>query len=146
VFFDPWQAQHLVDGLRRRGVKCQNVPQTHSTRGPKDTELYEMAVNQELVLYDDPELVNAVNYANAKELGNGLLFIQKAGRGKIDLLIALSNCANEARNRGIIWTGGAKASKELVRRSRWNLSGKQRIKSRWSRSLDYWVLCLYQAA
>ena len=99
VWFDPFQALQLAENLRRAGIRCVEVSQTHATRGPKDTELYEMAVNGELVLYDDPDLVNAAAYANAKELGNGLLFLTKAGRGKIDTLIALANVANEARSR-----------------------------------------------
>jgi hypothetical protein len=97
VFYDPRFAVKLTQDLRDAGIRCIEVPQTHQTRGPKDTALYEMAVNRELVLYDDPEIRKAVAGATAKELGNGLLFIGKAGRQKIDLLVALSNCANEAR-------------------------------------------------
>jgi len=52
--------------------------------------LYELARNHDLVLYDDDQLKYAASYASAKELGN-LLFITKAGRGKIDLLVAMSN-------------------------------------------------------
>ena len=97
VYFDPFQALKLAEDLGRAGVRCIEVPQTHGSRGPKDTALWEMAVNGELVLYDDDQLRYAASYASAKELGNGLLFITKTGRGKIDLLIALSNCASEAR-------------------------------------------------
>ena len=67
--------------------------------GPRDTRLYDLAINKDLVLYDDPDVRNAAAYATAKELGNGLLFIKKKGRGKIDLLIALSNCASAAVDR-----------------------------------------------
>ena len=99
VWFDPYQALQLAEELRAGGVRCFEVSQTHASRGPKDTELYEMVSTGELVLYDHPELRQAAVSASAKELGNGLLFIKKAGRGKIDLLIALSNCAKEARYR-----------------------------------------------
>jgi hypothetical protein len=99
VWFDPYQALKLTDDLRARGLRCFEVSQTHATRGPKDTALYEMAVNKELVLYDHPEIRQAAAGANARELGNGLIFLQKAGRGTIDFLIALSNCADEARQR-----------------------------------------------
>ena len=99
VWFDPYQALDLADRLRRAGILCFEVAQSHSTRGPKDTELWEMCVNGELVLYDDPELREASANASARELENGLLFLRKSGRGKIDLLVALSNCANEARTR-----------------------------------------------
>ena len=99
VWFDPYQALQLAEELRAEGVRCHEVSQTHATRGPKDTELWEMVCNRELVLYDDPELRSAAANASVKELGNGLIFLGKAGRGKIDLLIALSNCANEARER-----------------------------------------------
>lgn len=96
VWFDPWQAQRLADELRAEGIRCFEVPQTHASRGPKDTRLYEAVVNRELVLYDDPDVRKAAAGANAKELGNGLIFLKKAGRAKIDLLIALSNCAADA--------------------------------------------------
>lgn len=95
VLFDPWQAQHLADELTEAGLPCVEVPQTHSSRGPRDTALYDMIADGRLVLYDHPELANAAAGANAKELGNGQIFLQKAGRGKIDLLVALSNCASE---------------------------------------------------
>jgi hypothetical protein len=99
IWFDPWQSVHLVEGLRDAGLYCHEVPQTHGSRGPKDTALYEMAVNGELVLYDHPDLKLATAGASAKELPNNQIFLQKAGgRLKIDLLVALSNCANEARD------------------------------------------------
>ena len=97
VYFDPYQALQLSENLRRAGLWCVEVAQTHSTRGPKDTALFELASNGTLVLYDDPELRAMASAASAKELGNGQLFITKGGRGKIDLLIALSNCADEVR-------------------------------------------------
>ena len=84
------------DRLRKLGLWMVEVPQTHASRGPRDTALYEMAVTRRLVLYDDPDLRNMAAFADAKELGNGQLFIKKSGRGKIDLLVALSNCAMEA--------------------------------------------------
>jgi len=98
VFFDPYQSLQLAENLRRAGIRCIEIPQTHGSRGPRDTSLWELAVNGELVLYDDDELKYAASYASAKELGNGLLFITKTGRGKIDLLVALSNCASAARS------------------------------------------------
>lgn len=104
VFFDPYQALRLADELRAAGIKMIEVPQTHATRGPKDTALYEMVANRQLVLYDHPDLRNAAGGANVKELGNGMLFLRKAsGRSKIDLLVALSNCASEALERERRW-------------------------------------------
>ncbi len=97
VWFDPFQALHLAEELRAAGIPCYEVSQTHANRGPKDTALLEMAHNGQLVLYDAPELKNAAAGANAKELGNGLIFLRKAsGRAKIDLLVALSNVGSEA--------------------------------------------------
>ncbi len=73
------------------------MQQTHGSRGPKDTALLEMVNNRQLILYDAPELRQMTAGADAKELGNGLVFLKKAsGRAKIDLLVALSNCADEA--------------------------------------------------
>jgi hypothetical protein len=98
VWFDPYQALQLAEDLRKAGIRCVEVPQTHSNRGPKDTALYEMVSNRQLMLYDHPDLRKAAAGASAKELGNGLLFLKKAsGRAKIDLLVALSNVADEAR-------------------------------------------------
>lgn len=97
VWFDPYQALSLAEDLRKVGIACIEVPQTHSSRGPKDTALSEMIANRELVLYPHPDIENAPAGANAKELGNNMIFLKKAGRLKIDFLIALSNVANEAR-------------------------------------------------
>lgn len=104
VYFDPWQALALAELLREKGINCVEVPQTHKTRGDKDTWLYEAATNGRLVLYNDDELRYAPGGANAKELPDGRIFLQKAGgRSKIDLLVALSNCANEAAGRQDDW-------------------------------------------
>lgn len=104
VFYDPYQAIRLADELAKAGLRMNEVSQTHATRGPKDTALYEMVANRQLVLYDHPDLRGAVSGANAKELGNGLIFLQKAhGRAKIDLLVALSNCADVALERKRRW-------------------------------------------
>jgi hypothetical protein len=112
VYFDPFQALKLADDLETVGLRCHPVQQTHASRGPKDTALYEMVANRELVLYDASDLRRAASGAHAKELGNGLLFLQKAGgRAKIDLLVALSNCAEVARHRPFVTS--ASASLEL---------------------------------
>jgi len=97
LWFDPYQALKLAEDLRAAGIRCHEVQQTHASRGPRDTALYEMAASGELVLYADPDVKACAVHAGARELGNGLIFLGKAGRGKIDLLIALSNCASEAR-------------------------------------------------
>ena len=105
LYYDPYQCAQLAENLWRAGLRCNEVPQTHQNRGPRDTALYDLAINRRLVLYDDPELRSAASFAAAKELGNGLLFLQKSGRGKIDLLVALSNCAYAAiQPRGVFLT------------------------------------------
>lgn len=98
VWFDPFQALQLAENLRRAGILCHEVAQTHSTRGPKDTALWQMCSDGRLVLYDDDEVQAAAGYASAKELGNGQVFLQKAGprHGKIDFMVALANVADEA--------------------------------------------------
>lgn len=105
VYFDPWQAVYLADRLRQAGLYCVEVSQTHSSRGPKDTALFEMVSNGELALYDDPDLRTMAAGASAKELGDGRIFLQKTGgRSKIDLLVALANCADacNAEGKGIV--------------------------------------------
>ncbi len=99
VLYDPWQAQRLAEELRAAKIRCIEVPQTHASRGPRDTRLWELVSNQQLCMYDCKEFRGAASGANAQELGNGMIFLKKAGRGKIDLLIALSNCASEAAGR-----------------------------------------------
>jgi phage terminase large subunit-like protein len=96
IFADAWQGKHLLDELQAEGLRIVEVPQTHSGRGPKDTALFELIANRRLVLYDHPDVRTAAQFADAKELGNGLVFLTKSKRGKIDLLVALSLCANEA--------------------------------------------------
>ena len=91
IAVDPWQSYQLIEDLRRAGLPVMEVAQTHTSRGPSDTALYELARNGDLVLYDNDELTGAAAHASARELDSGLLFITKAGRGKIDLLIAMSN-------------------------------------------------------
>ena len=134
IYFDPYQALKLADDLEAAGLRRIEVPQTHASRGPKDTALYDLAVNGQLVLYDAPEIRKATTSASAKELGNGLLFIQKAGRGRIDLLIALSNCASEAANpmpapAGAVIDFGAGAYQPSERASTWG----QRTGRAWGR-------------
>lgn len=97
LYFDPWQAQFLADELRDAGLWVMEVPQTHATRGPKDTGLYTLVCDQRLVLYDHPDLKWAAAGANAQALPNGQLFLKKSsGRSKIDLLVALANVADVA--------------------------------------------------
>jgi phage terminase large subunit-like protein len=92
IALDPWQCMGLAQDLRRAGLPVVEIPQTHRSRGPADTALWQLARDGMLILYDDPELRAAVTSANAKELGNGQLFIQKASaRGRVDLLVAMSN-------------------------------------------------------
>jgi len=121
LYYDPYQAVHLVDELQRAGLRCVPVQQTHSTRAPKDTELYQMVCDQRLVLYDHPDLVDLAAGTSAKELGNGLIFLTKrTGPGKIDLMVALSNCANEAaRGSGV---GRLADVRQPQGKSRWNQS------------------------
>ena len=79
--------------------------------------------------------------ASAKELGNGLIFLKKAsGRARIDLLVALSNCADEAqrphvamsdlpqdRNRVNRWDvkGEGFSFGFVPRRTRWRVMGRR---------------------
>lgn len=97
VYFDPYQAFALVEDLTKAGIQCVEISQTHGIRGPRDTALLELVNNRRLVLYAHSDFEHLSSKAAVKELGNGLIFIKKAsGRAKIDLLIALSNCASEA--------------------------------------------------
>jgi phage terminase large subunit-like protein len=99
VWFDPWQAKFLVEVLGKNGIHCHEVPQTHGSRGPKDTTLYELASTGNLVLYDHYDLRHMSAGANAKDLSNGQIFLEKVGgRLKIDLLVALSNVADVLYN------------------------------------------------
>ena len=96
IHFDPWQAQLLADQLAASGVRCHSVPQTRATRGDKDTTLWELASTGRLMLYDHAELRSMAAGANAQELGDGRIFLKKSsGRSQIDLLVALSNVADE---------------------------------------------------
>lgn len=97
VWYDPWQAVSLAEDLRAMGLRTSEVIQSHASRGPKDTYLYDAIMGRRLVLYDHPDIKNLASQAQAKELPNGQIFLKKAsGRSKIDLLIALSNCAQSA--------------------------------------------------
>lgn len=117
VLFDPHQALSLTEDLRQAGVWCIEVPQTHASRGPKDSSLFQLAADGDLVLYPDKELENMAAGAAAKELGNGMIFLKKSGgRAKIDLLIALSNCADVARQGG---ASPGMGENMLVQESRW---------------------------
>lgn len=95
-YFDKYQAEYLSDELRKAGINMVEVPQNHSVRGPKDTYLQQLAQDRRLMLYPNPELETMVAGASAREIGNSLIFLKKAsGRSQIDLLVALSNCADQ---------------------------------------------------
>lgn len=99
VLFDVFQALSLAEDLRAKGLKLIEVPQTKSANGraAKDTMLQQLVNDRRLMLYNHPDLANLSSQAIVEELANGLVFIKKAGRRqKIDLLIALSNCCEEA--------------------------------------------------
>jgi phage terminase large subunit-like protein len=88
---DPWQMMGLAQDLARAGLPVVEVAQNHTTRALADTVLHDLARYRHLALYDDRDLVAAAGAASAKEVNNGLLYITKRGRGKIDLLVAMSN-------------------------------------------------------
>ena len=131
VYFDPFQALLLAEQLRAEGLWCIEIPQTHGSRGPRDTALHQMAITGELRLYDHPDLRRMASNARAKELGNGMIFLSKAG-GKIDLLIALANVASEARSQLDRPDGRAVAEMQaaLTQPSRWTTAPAG---SRWGR-------------
>ena len=95
-YFDPWQAQRLMEELRAEGIQCVEVVQSHSSRAPRDTWLWEAVHDGRLVLYDHPQIRGAASGAIARELGTGQIFLSKRSRAKIDALVALSNCASAA--------------------------------------------------
>jgi len=99
VYADPWQAHLLLEELRNAGLICVEIPQNHASRGPRDTQLLELVNTGALCLYDHPEVRSAASGAVVKELGNGMIFLGKRSRLKIDLLVSLANCASEARYR-----------------------------------------------
>lgn len=109
IFYDPFQAFSLMDELRELGFKTQEVKQTHSTRGPKDTFLLSLVEDQRILIPGVGGWRDLAAQASVKELGNNLVFIIKSqGRkSKIDLLIALSNVADEpfkyTGNAGRVW-------------------------------------------
>ena len=132
VWFDPYQALQLAENLRRAGLWCVEVTQSHASRGPRDTALYQMVVNGELRLYDHPDVRRMVGHARAKELGDGRLFLTKAG-GKIDLLVALSNVASEARSQHTLPEGLMKSVvTDLHESSMW--TSRSSYTPRWTRS------------
>lgn len=103
-YYDPYQAIALTEDLQAAGVRCVEVPQTHASRGPRDTRLMDLINSRKLVLYDDPDIHNLASQARAKELPNGQIFLKKAsGRSKIDLLIAMSNCVSAVRQSIYHW-------------------------------------------
>lgn len=99
VLFDVYQGLSLAEDLRAKGLKLIEVPQTKSMNGRagKDTLLQQLVNDRRLMLYSHSDLNALSSMAIVEELANGLVFIKKAARRqKIDLLIALSNCCDEA--------------------------------------------------
>jgi phage terminase large subunit-like protein len=82
VAMDPWQAYQMAQQLQASGVPVIMVNQNKTAHGRAvcDTALWTLARNQELVLYDHPELVKATSYASAEDLPDGKNYIKKRGR------------------------------------------------------------------
>lgn len=124
VWFDPFQAYALTEDLKAAGIRCYPVSQTHASRGPKDTRLYELATHKQLILYDHPELASMAGGASAKELPSGLIFLKKGGRQKIDLLVALANVADEAAHTHLGFADVPQDDREIV--NKWDIMSGER--------------------
>jgi len=96
LWYDPWQGEALAEEVWEAGIMARPVPQSHSGRGEMDTKLWRLIMDGALKLYPDPEITSAINAASAKELGDGKIFLTKAGRRKIDACVALSMAAYHA--------------------------------------------------
>ncbi len=123
VFFDPWQAAFLSDELKKHKIHAVPVQQTHASRAPRDTALQQMVMDKSLVLYNHPDLQDAHAGASAVELPNGLIFLKKAGRLKIDTLVALSLCASSA-----LHASRRPQKKAKTHRRRWRLKRDPRVR------------------
>ena len=86
---DPWQGIHLMQELKRRGIKAEEFAQTVSNLTRLGNALYDAVKEQRLVVYQGAQdLRQHVLSASVRESDRGLRLV-KSGGGKIDGAIAL---------------------------------------------------------
>jgi phage terminase large subunit-like protein len=96
--YDPWQLHDLATRLRRDGVgHFKEFPQ-NGPRAIADKQLYDLIRDKSIVHDGNADLAEHIKNANRKdEAADKLRIVKRAEKAKVDLAVALSMCAYEAK-------------------------------------------------
>jgi phage terminase large subunit-like protein len=95
VLYDPWMMQASAERLKAQGLRLEEFPQTASNLTAASSALYELIVGGNIVLYPDAGMRAAVSHGTTIESPRGAR-IGKAGKHKIDVVVALAMAAHAA--------------------------------------------------
>ncbi len=90
VFFDPYQCQRTAAIMRNEGIRMIEYPQTTGNLCRMSETLHGLLNNREIVLYDDPEVLQHLLNAQARESDRGYRITKRRESQKIDGAIAMA--------------------------------------------------------
>lgn len=105
VSFDPYQGLRVAEELEAKGIRMVPIKQTLPELGPRGQAMSDLIATRNLVVYEHKDTRRMHSGCAVREVSQGL-HIKKAGRLKVDLMVALSFCAPDA------WSGGNKVTFE----------------------------------
>lgn len=104
---DPYQLQHLIQRLKKRGIRISEYPQTVANMTIAGNTLLDLIRQNQLVAYPTKELRQHILNAHAKETPRGIRLIKGTSSRKIDAAISLAMaCVVGNENKfGGFWCG-----------------------------------------
>jgi phage terminase large subunit-like protein len=93
VLFDPYQMQATAQRLARSGIRIEEFPQSSSNLTAASQNLYELILDERLVVYPDDGLRLAASRAIAIETPRGWRIAKDKQSHKIDVVVALAMAA-----------------------------------------------------
>ena len=106
VRFDPYQALHLAQRLKRRGITVQEFTFSQSSVGKLATTLLQLIRERSLALPDEPELLDELRNVRLKEPSPGVFRLDHDRNRHDDRAVALALAASLLAERGV--PGGAR--------------------------------------
>jgi hypothetical protein len=93
ILFDPWQMQASAQRLIKAGLRLEELPQRPNNLTAISQNLYDLIMNQTLVLYADAHMRLAASRAVAIETPRGWRIGKDKQTHKIDVIVALAMSA-----------------------------------------------------
>lgn len=100
VLYDGYQFHRSAMTLKKRGINMTGFPQTSDRLTEASQNLYDLIKGRNIVLYKDAELTAHAQKAVAQQTQRGWRIDKRAGKDKIDLIIALAMAALGSRKIG----------------------------------------------